>query len=98
MSTAKKQPNETMIQPSVEELTASGMNRYALVMATAKTAKLVTDEYIAQREAAEKKIANKETDKPLASLIDADIRDKKAVRNAINKIAEGGIDIEIPKA
>ena len=67
----KQQVNtQTMITPSIEELTKGKMNRYALVMATAKAAKIVTDEYIEQREAAEKKIANKETDKPLSALID----------------------------
>ena len=41
----KQQVNtQTMITPSIEELTKGKMNRYALVMATAKAAKIVTDE------------------------------------------------------
>ena len=95
----KKQqiPNQTMITPSIAELTKGNMNRYALVMATAKAAKIVTDEYIAQREEAEKKIANKETDKPLSSLIDPELRYIKAVRNAINRIYDGEIVIKEPE-
>ena len=94
----KQQVNtQTMITPSIEELTKGKMNRYALVMATAKAAKIVTDEYIEQREAAEKKIANKETDKPLSALIDPELRDKKAVRNAVNRMYDGEIVIKEPE-
>ena len=45
-----------MITPSIEQLTQGKFNRYALVIATAKCARIVTDEYVAQREEAEKKI------------------------------------------
>lgn len=91
----KQQTNtQTMITPSIDELTKGKMNRYALVMATAKAAKIVTDEYLEQREAAEKKIANKETDKPLSTLIDPELRDKKAVRNAVNRMYDGEIVVK----
>ena len=94
----KQQVNtQTMITPSIEELTKGKMNRYALVMATAKAAKIVTDEYIEQREAAEKKIANKETDKPLSALIDPELRDRKAVRNAVNRMYDGEIVVKEPE-
>lgn len=43
-----------MIKPSIDQLTKGKMNRYMLVMATAKCARMVTDEYVAQREKAEK--------------------------------------------
>ena len=47
-----------MINPSIDQLTKGGQfNRYALVIATAKCAKVVTDDYVAQRERAEKMIA-----------------------------------------
>ncbi len=79
-----------MIYPSVEELSQDGkFNRYMLCIATAKCARLVTDEYVHQREQAEKLIANKETDKSLASMIKRDIRDEKAVKNALNRIRQG---------
>ena len=42
-----------MITPSIEQLTQGKFNRYALVIATAKCARIVTDEYVAQREQAE---------------------------------------------
>lgn len=78
-----------IIKPSIEELTKDGVNRYQLVIATAKCAHKVTEEYIRQREAADKKITNKETDKPLASMIDPALRDDKAVKSAIRLIHEG---------
>ena len=79
-----------MIYPSVEELSQNGKyNRYILCIATAKCPRMVTDEYVRQREQAEKLIANKETDKSLASMIKRDIRDEKAVKNAINRLYQG---------
>lgn len=51
-----------MIYPSIGELTKDGkINRYELVIATAKCARKITDEYVAQRELAERAVANKET-------------------------------------
>ena len=55
----------------------------------AKCARIVTDEYVEQRTAAEKLIANRETDKPLASMISAEYRDQKAVKIAIARLHEG---------
>jgi len=78
-----------IMEPSVDELTKGKYNRYTLVIATAKCARMVTDEYVEQREQAEKMLANKETDKSLASLIDKDIRDRKAVTNAVNRLDKG---------
>lgn len=76
-----------MISPTLEELQSHGKyNRYELVIATAKCARIVTDEYVKQREIAEKLIANKETDKSIATLIGSDYRDEKAVRIAINRL------------
>ena len=42
-----------MIKPSVDELTKGKYNRFTLVLATAKSARMITDEYVKQREAAE---------------------------------------------
>ena len=76
-----------MITPTLEELQSEGKyNRYELVIATAKCARIVTDEYVAQRENAERMVANKETDKSLAALINREYRDQKAVRTAINRL------------
>ena len=83
-----------MIYPSVEELSQNGKyNRYILCTATAKCARLVTDEYVHQREQAEKLIANKETDKSLISMIKREYRDEKAVKSAINRLHDGEFDI-----
>lgn len=76
-------------KPSVEELTKDGINRYELVIATAKCAHLITDEYVEQRTYAEKLIERKETDKPISALIDKDLRDEKAVKNAVARLHAG---------
>lgn len=78
-----------MIYPSISELTNEKVNRYALVIATARCARVITDEYVRQREKAERMIANKDTDKSLASMITKEFRDEKAVRTAINRIKSG---------
>ena len=78
-----------MIKPSVEELTKGQYNRFTLVLATAKSARMVTDEYIAQRAKAEQMLQKKETDKSLAALIPKEYRDDKAVKTAIRRLYEG---------
>ncbi len=79
-----------MIYPSIEELTQQNKyNRYTLVIAAAKCARELTDEYVEQREIAEKLLANKETDKSLASLIKKEYRDEKAVKCAIKRLQRG---------
>lgn len=78
-----------MINPSIDELTKGKFNRYTLVVATAKGARIVTDEYVRQRETAEDMIARKETDKSLISLIEPEYRNEKAVKIAIRRINDG---------
>lgn len=78
-----------MIEPTIEALTKGQFNRYELVVGVAKCARIVTDEYVAQRTVAEKLIANRETEKPLASMISAEYRDQKAVKIAIARLHEG---------
>ena len=87
-----------MIKPSIDQLTKGKMNRYMLVMATAKCARMVTDEYVAQREKAEKMIERKETDKTIAALIKWDVRDKKAVENAVQRLYSGEFEVVDPEA
>ncbi|MBD9207886.1 MAG: DNA-directed RNA polymerase subunit omega [Eubacteriales bacterium] len=87
-----------MIKPSIDQLTKGKMNRYMLVMATAKCARMVTDEYVAQREKAEKMIERKETDKTIAALIKGDVRDKKAVENAVQRLYRGDFEVVDPEA
>ena len=59
-----------MIFPSIEDLTKGKYNRYELVIATAKCARMITDEYVKERETAEKIIAGtKESEKAVFSMI-----------------------------
>lgn len=83
-----------MIYPSIDEITKGKYNRYTLCIATAKCARIVTDEYTEQRELAEKMLANKETDKSLASMIKKEIRDEKAVKTAIKRLYNGDFEIK----
>ncbi|MBR4959297.1 MAG: hypothetical protein IKY52_00190 [Clostridia bacterium] len=81
-----------MIYPSIAELTQDGkINRYTLVVATAKCARIITDEYVKQREYAEKVAMNKDSEKSknISSLIRKEYRDEKAVKNAINGLHNG---------
>jgi DNA-directed RNA polymerase subunit K/omega len=79
-----------MLYPTIGELTKGEFNRYELSLATARCARLVTDEYVKQREDAEKaQTGNKETDKPINTLISKELRDEKAVKTAIRRIHDG---------
>jgi DNA-directed RNA polymerase subunit K/omega len=86
-----------MIKPSIDQLTQGKFNRYSLVIATAKCARLVTDEYIAQRAQAEHLVAEKKTEKTIASMISSDIRDKKAVENAVQRLYNGEYTVILPE-
>jgi len=81
-----------MIHPTINELTNNGqINRYTLVVATAKCARIITDEYVMQRELAEKVALSKESDKKntIVSMIKREYRDEKAVKNAITGLYSG---------
>lgn len=78
-----------MIYPTIDQLTEGKFNRYELVVGVAKGARIVTDEYVAMRNRAQKMIENHETDKPLSALIDPEYKDQKAVKIAIAKLVEG---------
>ena len=75
-----------MINPSIEPLTQGKFNRYALVIATAKCARIVTDEYVKQRAEAEAKLKDQK-----------DIRDNKAVENAVQRLYKGEFNVVIPE-
>ena len=79
-----------MLYPTINDLTKGKFNRYELSLATAKCARIVTDEYTKQREDAEKsQTGNKETDRPINTLINKELRDEKAVKTAIKRLHEG---------
>ncbi len=79
-----------MIYPTIKDLTKGKYNRYELSIATAKGARLITDEYVRQRAAAESAVGgNKENDKPVANMIDKKLKDEKAVKLSIDKLDSG---------
>ena len=84
-----------MIYPTIKELTKDGdYNRYEIALATAKCARMITNEYTRQRVEAERQMTgNKETDKPLNTMIDKEVRDEKAVKLAIGRINKGDYTI-----
>ncbi|MBQ7921941.1 MAG: hypothetical protein IJ325_05100 [Clostridia bacterium] len=89
-----------MIKPSISELTQDGkINRYTLVVATAKSARIITDEYVKQREYAKKVTMSKDSEKAknLANFIKKEYRDEKAVKNAINGLYSGEFRILSPE-
>jgi DNA-directed RNA polymerase subunit K/omega len=87
--------NIEMIYPTIKELTKGGeYNRYEIALATAKCARMITNEYTRQRVEAERQMTgNKETDKPLNTMIDKEVRDEKAVKLAIGRIHKGDYTI-----
>ena len=83
-----------MLYPTITELTKDEFNRYELALATAKCARIITDEYVSQRVAAEEAAGgNKETERTLINNINKEYRDEKAVKNAISKIYSGEYQI-----
>ena len=84
-----------MLHPTIDELTQGKYNRYELALATAKCARLITDEYVRQHDAAEKsQTGNKDTDRPINTLIDRELRDEKAVKVAIGRLYNGAYVID----
>ncbi len=83
-----------MIYPTITDLTKGEYNRYEIALATAKCARMITNEYTRQRLEAERSMTgNKETDKPLNTMIDKEVRDEKAVKLAIGRIYQGDYTI-----
>ena len=89
-----------MIEPSIEALTKEiqknceiNINRYELVIATAKAARIITDIQIEKREEMEmEKNAAKESNNSEKTVIikdSKDIPDEKMVKSAIQKIFNG---------
>ena len=84
-----------MIYPTIAELTKGEFNRYQLTLATAKCARIITEEYVKQRVAAENQLAsNKESSgSTIVSMIDPVLANEKAVKNAINSMHRGDYTI-----
>ena len=84
-----------MIKPGIEDLSENGKyNRYTLCVATAKCARIVTDEYVEQFARAEEMVANKETDRPISQIISRELRDEKAVKVAIQRLNNHEYEID----
>lgn len=83
-----------MIYPTIAELTKGEYNRYQLTLAAAKCARLITDEYVKQRTAAETALTGtKEGGSTIASMIDPALANEKAVTNAIESLRRGDYEI-----
>ena len=81
-----------MLYPTINKLTKNGKyNRYQLAIATSKCARIITDEYTAQRKTAEKNATgNRDVDRSQAEqIVNSDYRDRKAVKIAIDKMDDG---------
>jgi len=79
-----------MLHPTIEELTNQDFNRYEIALATAKCARLINDEYVRQRDAAEKAMAgSKDADRSTINKINKEFREEKAVKNALTMIKSG---------
>ena len=79
-----------MIKPAIDDILRSGHNRYTLVVATAKCARIVTDEYVAQNEQAERAAENRDGGaKPMPAMVRHQPQDEKPVIVAINRIMNG---------
>jgi len=81
-----------MIHPTIGQLIDNNddVNRYALVIAASKAARIITDEYVKQREYAEK-MAARDTDRKnvYQNLVKKEYRDEKAVKTGIYGLYEG---------
>ena len=87
-----------MIYPTIQDLTKDKINRYELAIATAKCARIITDEYVRERESAEKMAAaNKESDKAILNMVTKEYRDEKAVKCAIKRMHTGEFAILSPE-
>lgn len=92
-----------MLYPSIQEILKATekdgkerLNKYSITMATAKCARVITNEYIKERQLAEKKSASKDSDKDIASMIKKEYRDEKAVKNALREMKNGEFEVYLP--
>ena len=83
-----------MIYPTINDLSKGEYNRYEIALATAKCARMITNEYVRQRKEAERASAgSKDGDKAIMAAVDREVRDEKAVKIAIGRIHRGAYNI-----
>jgi len=78
-----------MLYPSVQQLTNDKINRYMLVIATAKCARYITQKAIEEREAAEAHKENDRFSKDSRQDTSYDAANDKAVSLAIKRLFDG---------
>ena len=78
-----------MLHPTIDELTQGKYNRYELALATAKCARIITEEYVYQHDNSERPSANGRE----AGGIDRELRDEKAVKVAIARLHAGRFEV-----
>ena len=81
-----------MLYPSVQQMTNEKVNRYALVIATAKGARIITDKAVKEREEAENRRDSKDSKIQLTS----ESVNEKAVSQTIKKLCSGEFKIVLP--
>ncbi|MBQ8546101.1 MAG: DNA-directed RNA polymerase subunit omega [Clostridia bacterium] len=86
-----------MLYPSIQELLKATekdgeerLNKYSITMATAKCARVITNEYAEQSYYANKK--GKEGE----GLVKKEYRDEKSVKNALREMKDGEFEIYLP--
>ena len=91
-----------MLYPSIQEIlnvTAKDgeekLNKYSVTMATAKCARIITNEYIKQRLEAEKKAKDKD-EKDVYANVKKEYRDEKAVKNALRELKNSEFEVYLP--
>ncbi len=77
--------NNTEINKFAEE---QGINRYELVIATAKCARMITDDFILQKEL-EERVEGRDLDKPIPVLVSDEFKDEKPVQSAVELLTGG---------
>ncbi|MBR3639715.1 MAG: hypothetical protein IKN50_03825 [Clostridia bacterium] len=77
--------NNTEINKFAEE---QGINRYELVIATAKCARMITDDFILQKEL-EERVEGRDLDKPVPVLVSDEFKDEKPVQSAVELLTDG---------
>ena len=77
--------NNTEINKFAEE---KGINRYELVIATAKCARMITDDFILQK-VLEERVEGKDLDKPIPILISDEYKDEQPVQSAVELLTDG---------
>ena len=81
--------NNTEINKFAEE---KNINRYELVIATAKCARMITDDFILQKEL-EEKTEGRELERPIPVLVNEELKDEKPVQSAVQLLTDGEFKI-----